>query len=268
MVNFLRSLFGAGEPVEEESLPGGMDNGHPKNHDYAELSEIRLNALHHLYTRYKRTPHGPKIKAVYEKTESIHQYLVSRGKVQELELFHIRKTEHFLNTFSAIIAHHQQNTHSRPSSRNGSQAESMFRKFIRRKEKGKQKVEMVRPEDSKGRSLLEKSQEASIPELRVPDVLINSFATLVYETDPGEGQAAREIGFTSSEEEKETFQQYVSAHLGIEPLTYMGNALLTIPNSNGSSPTGLVPIIYWEGFLYALNLNDFRLFPVKMYRKR
>lgn len=263
----MRSLFGLGTPAEEKDAAENAEQPDSRSREYIKRSEIRLNALHHLYTRYKRSPYGPKIKAVYEKTESIHQYLISRDKAHELELFHIQKTENFLNTFSAILAYQQQNRNGSASSKKESAAESLFRKFVRRQEKDKPKVEMVRSEDSKGRSVLE-SQESSVPELRVPDVVVNSFATIVYETEPGEGQAAREIGFTSSEEEKEAFQQYISAHLGIEPLIYRGNTLVNIPNSNGSSPTGLVPLIYWEGFLYALNLNDFRLFPVKMYRKR
>jgi hypothetical protein len=76
--------------------------------------------------------------------------------------------------------------------------------------------------------------------------------------------SAREIGFTSSETEKETFLTEVRARLGIKNIAYLGNALVNIPQSNGVSVNELVPVIRWQSCIYALNLNDFRLFPVKI----
>jgi hypothetical protein len=51
-------------------------------------------------------------------------------------------------------------------------------------------------------------------------------------------------------------------------MSYVGNAIVNIPNNNGTYPTGYVPVIHWKGFLYVINLNDYRLFPVKMQRSR
>ncbi len=79
-------------------------------------------------------------------------------------------------------------------------------------------------------------------------ISINTFAKVLYYKEDATGNlVAKEIGYTSSSLEKEGFLQHVSACLGIRSISYMGNALVTIDNNNGSQPTGLVPIIHWEG---------------------
>ena len=265
----MRSFFGLDEPSEEETQEQDAQPFNPKEGEYIKASETRLTALFHLYTRYKGSPHADKMKAVFEKTESIHQYLVSRNRLHELELFHIQKTEHFLNAFSAILNYHQNSQGNGRQQRGGTQSESLFRKFLRKQERGQDGEEMVKATDSQGRSIHAPENEADVPKLAVPEITINTFARIAYVNENSlSGYKKGEIGYTSTEEEKEAFQSYVGLRLGIDAISYMGNALVNIPNSNGQNPTGFVPVIYWEGFLYALNLNDFRLFPVKMYRKR
>ncbi|WP_299991407.1 hypothetical protein [uncultured Pontibacter sp.] len=106
MIRFFRSFFG----LEQESTRTVMD--HPGAADaramqYIRASNARLNALHKLYDRYKHTPHAEKILAVFEKTKLIHNYLVTRKRIQELELFHVQNTEHFINTFTTVINVHE-----------------------------------------------------------------------------------------------------------------------------------------------------------------
>ena len=84
--------------------PGAAD---ARAMQYIRASNARLNALHKLYDRYKHTPHAEKILAVFEKTKLIHNYLVTRKRIQELELFHVQNTEHFINTFTTVINVHE-----------------------------------------------------------------------------------------------------------------------------------------------------------------
>lgn len=262
----MRSLFGIGESSEEEAREEIPEGKGPKDIEYEKASEERLRALFQLYTQYQRTAHGPKIKAVYQKTESIHTYLVSRGRFHELELFHVQKTENFLNTFSAILNYHlHQPVKESLASKNGSKAESLFRKFLHKQTNKKNKADMIKPADSQGRLIQAEESGIQTPTFAVPEIAINTFAKIKYGF---EGLAEGEIGYTSSPEEKDIFLKQLAFVLRLESISYMGNTFVSIPNNDGSQSSGLVPVIYWEGFLYVLNLNDLRLFPVKMYRNR
>lgn len=266
MGSLMRSLFGIGDPPEDELSEEVTEGAGAKDLEYEKASEERLRSLFQLYTQYQRTAHGQKIKAVYEKTETIHNYLVSRNRLHELELFHIQKTEHFLNTFTAILNYHlNQPVKGEVARKNGSKAENLFRKFLNKQNKGRNKEEMIKPTDSQGRLIHTENAGIETPSLSVPEIAINTFATIKYRFD---GLAEGEIGYTSTPEEKDIFLKQLSFVLRLEAISYIGNTLVTIPNNDGSHSTGLVPVIYWEGFLYVLNLNDLRLFPVKMYRKR
>ena len=50
-------------------------------------------------------------------------------------------------------------------------------------------------------------------------------------------------------------------------ISYVGNALVQIPGVNGDGAAGYAPVINWKGYMYALDLNDYRLYPVRIYRK-
>lgn len=265
MIEFMRSLFGLGGSTR--TVVGHSHSIDLKDVAYIKDSKARLTALHHLNKRYRGTTHEPKIRAVYEKTKAIHSYLVSKKRLHELELFHLQNTEHFINTYSVIMDAFEQRHDGPPGSAKG---DPFFRKFAtvngKRPGEAYSQTEMVQPENRSETADTTDKDRLEVPRLSVPDILINTYTNIAYEEAVDDLPAA-EIGFTSSEPEKEMFLQHISARLGIDDISYVGNALVNIPNSNGSSPTGLVPVIHWKGYLYALNLNDYRLFPVKVYRK-
>ena len=270
----MRSLFGLGGSSNKRTVLGKKLSIDVKDVEYIRESNLRLNTLHELYNRYRGTPHAQKIKLVYEKTKRIHNYLTAKNMVHELELFHIQNTEHFINTFTVIIDVHQEyHGAARPVSRAELNNDPVLLNNIKpekvkRREKSTGIPEMIRPLNSQRQVINTEASQVHVPSLSVPEITINTFAKIPYRKEEGaDGALFSEIGFTSMPQEKEEFLRAVSAHLGMEGIAYVGNALVNIPNSNGTNPTGMVPIISWGGFLYAVNLNDYRLFPVKFYKK-
>ncbi|QMU29293.1 hypothetical protein [Adhaeribacter radiodurans] len=268
----MRSLFIRTEASEERMVVGTQPDVDLKEVTYIRDSKARLKELHHLCKRYKGTPDEIKIKAVYEKTQTIHDYLEGKKRGYELEIFHLQNTDHFINTFTVILDVFQQQENIAATTYRQGKSLSLPEKSRIFKNKHNQeeyrKIEMVKTVHQPGPPSTPGVPEPRVPQLTVPDISIDTSAKLLYyKEDPTGNLISKELGYTSSDLEKEGFLQYVSTCLGIRNIAYMGNALLSIPNSNGSQPTGLVPIIHWEGFLYALNLNNFRLFPVKISRK-
>lgn len=269
----MRSLFTWGDSTDNRTVVGAQVDVDLKAVTLIKNSNDRLTELGQLVNRYKGTPHEEKLKIVHEKSKTIHSYLVGKKKVHELELFHLQNTEHFINTFTIILDAHQKQQNNNYAAANrhlkpGSLPEKIPAIKNKQNQEACRKIEMVIPAvmpeafSNAGRSA------APIPQLLVPSISINTFSkVLYYKEDAAENLISKEIGYTSSDLEKEGFLQHVSACLGIRGISYMGNALVTIANNNGSQPTGLVPIIHWEGFLYALNLNDYRLFPVQINRR-
>jgi hypothetical protein len=280
MIKYVWSFLGFGGSSSERTVVGNRVPVDLKEVAYIRDSNARLSALHHLVSRYKGTPHEPKLKAVFEKTKNIHTYLAGQKRTHELELFHVRHTDHFINTFTVIMDVHQRQKSSTPPPPPETEpiaeakAEVLLEKFeaerISRTHETKKIAEMVSPMSSQGpfADAVESSTEG--PRLSVPDIAINTYSKIIYlREDTMNGLTAREIGFTSTKQEKENFLSCVSARLGINKtgMSYYGNAMVTMPGSNGSSPTGYVPILHWKGYTYALNLNDYRLFPVRLSRK-
>ena len=267
----MRSLFTWGDSAENRTVVGAPVDVDLRTVAYIKNSNDRLTELNLLVSRYKGTPHEEKLKLVHEKTKKIHAYLVEKKKVHELELFHLQNTEHFINTFTIILeAYQKQQNDSHAAAYRSVKPGSLPEKSKPIKNKQNQEtcrnIEMVKPVVMP-ENFSNPVRSAAIPQLTVPSISINTFATITYyKEDADENLIAREIGYTSSDLEKESFLQHVAACLGLRGLSYIGNALVTIVNNNGTQPTGVVPIIHWEGFLYALNLNDYRLFPVKINR--
>jgi hypothetical protein len=111
---------------------------------------------------------------------------------------------------------------------------------------------------------------AQAPAIAVPAVAIDTYSRVHYANEmPSGGTVSREISFTSSEEDKNAFVQHVSYRLGLNKaeLSYIGNAMMAIPDTKGPSPARYVPVIHWRGFPYVLSLLDYRLFPVRMHRQ-
>ncbi len=268
----MRALFGLNSPSTTRKVVGSRESIDIKQARYIQESKGRLASLHKLYKRYKSTPHGPQIKAVYEKTRLIHHYLVSRNRGYELELFHLQHTEHFINAFSVILDVHEKQEipvyedweaevrealpNAQPRPENVKKATETRKEMPRPLQKQQAEVETLAP-------------EAPEPLLSVPLVAINTIAKVYFGEEEGaEGLPAYEIGYLSTPEEKESFLQYVGARLNIKDISYLGNASINFTGSKGSSTAEMVPVIYWRGQLYALNLNDdCRLFPVQIYRR-
>ncbi len=112
MIKFVRSLFGIKEPSSKRVVAGASTSFDLQEVAYIKDSNHRLSALLNLYKSYKQTLHGEKIKKVYEQTKKIQDYLISKRRVHELELFHIQNTDNFLNTFALIVDVHQRHKES------------------------------------------------------------------------------------------------------------------------------------------------------------
>ena len=272
----MRSLFGVSGSSKGRAVIGSSVSNVSidlKDVEYIKDSSARLATLYDLYKRYKGTPHEQKLKAVWEKTSSIHSYLIAKNRVHELELFHIQHTEHFINTFTVIIdVFLKHDEIAAASSKIETRAQTLFNKLkeerINRRDKYFNQTEMVKPMNGQRSFFGTDESKTDVPILSVPEITINTYTKIPYRKEHTTGVSIpNEIGFTSTPQDKEIFLLYISAQLGIENVSYVGNAMVNIPNSNGTNPTGFVPIIHWEGFLYAVNLNDYRIFPVKMSRK-
>jgi hypothetical protein len=315
MIRFFRSFFG----LEQESTRTVM--AHPGAADaravqYIRASNARLNALHQLYDRYKGTLHADKILAVFEKTKLIHNYLVTRKRVHELEMFHVQNTEHFINTFTTVINVHERhikdsyvpdrergraqplstpaNTQPRPKAapqpgtfsqprpipqqEPGLPFETKVEQVLKRIEsetiKGiytAQKVtEMVKRVANQAPMGQPDVMQSSVPTLSVPVIAIDTYSRVFYATElEGGATMSREISFTSSDTDKDVFLQHIASKLALEKseLSYIGNAMLAIPDTKGPSPARHVPILHWRGYPYAVSLMDYRMFPVRMHRK-
>lgn len=280
MIDYFRSLFGLSGSGRRRTVLGHSVDIEIKDVKYIQSSKQRLDALFNIYNRFKNTSHAPRVKAVYDKSKVIHTYLVARNRLHELELFHIQHTEHFINAFTAILDAHQQKfeiaeAHEIPTATKESQEpsresalETLLNHFKAEKFQENWNELSGKQDHNYGRTTRRAAPTAEVetlsPSLSIPTVSINTFEKTPYFP---EGLPARAIGYTSSSQEKFEFQQHLIHKLGIENIKYMGNSLVQMPGSNDSYPTGLVPIIHWSGFLYAVSLSDYRLFPVKTFRK-
>lgn len=288
MIQAVRSFFGLGRSSTKRTVLGNRVPVDRKEAECIQGSNERLAHLHHLVSRYKGTPYAHKLKAVYEKTKNIHTYLVAKKRTHELELFHIQHTDHFINTFTVILDAVERQKGSSSTERTvtentitesmisppkaESKAEILLQQFesekIRRRNQATLIPEMVKRTHSPGSLADTEELKTEVPSLSAPAIAINTYSRIVYlKEDATHGLIANEIGFTSTKQEKEAFLLNVSARLGIDKLgmSYFGNAMVKIANSNGSTPTGYVPILHWKGYTYALNLNDYRLFPVRIH---
>ncbi|CAN5151360.1 hypothetical protein BH23BAC1_BH23BAC1_41160 [soil metagenome] len=274
MIKFLGSLFGFKRSSGKRKVIGNIGSYDIKEAEIVNNSNSRLTNLNYLAIRYKGTAQEHKIKSVYDKTRNIHNYLLSKSKIHELEIFHLQNTDHFINTFTVIMDNFQRNKEGNFNFAYKKPGNETYIGTIladRRKVVHSSKLpELVRPLRSQGNIQIE-TLPTEAPKLTVPEISIDTYSQIVYFRE-GTTSALieNEIGFTSTNEEKEAFINNVSTRMGVKPdgMSYVGNAIVNIPNHSGTFPTGYVPVIHWKGFLYAINLNDYRLFPVKMHRNR
>jgi hypothetical protein len=261
MINFLRSLLSWTRSAKNRTVVGRPVAVDIREATYIQDSKNRLNALFQLYSRFRGTPQELKFKTVYEKTKSIHAYLEARKKVHELELFHIQHTEHFLNTFTVILdAHHRQHAPLAATIAPPAIAPATARRAVSMPVP----PQPVNPMNGGEPLLPPEATRTQIPRLTAPEIRINAPARIRYyvkEARP-DGLLSREIGLNSAAAETAAFLAEVTARFGITSVSYLGNALVNIPDSSGAPPTGLVPVILWQGRPYALHLSQNRLFPV------
>ncbi|WP_347159086.1 hypothetical protein [Pontibacter chitinilyticus] len=305
MRNIVRTLFGWNRSTGSRTVAGSPASVDVKDVSYIRNSNARLKTLQNLYIRYKATPHAPKLKAAYDKTKAIHTYLVDRQRVHELEMFHLQHTDHFISTFTAIIDMHRHQEAQAPEPppvkeipqekrmkaqpvyplpRRETLSETIFKRIETEAEGILRKIETevarsngrvpsipdivkraVRPEPF-GTTVASPQEQ----EVVVPAISVDTFAKVFYVREQtSNGVLSGEISYTSSEQEKNAFLHTVSARLGLAKgtLSYVGNALLRLPDNNGTSQSGYVPVLHWNGCAYALHLSDYRLFPVKMHRR-
>ena len=106
--------------------------------------------------------------------------------------------------------------------------------------------------------------------LSLPTISIDTYSKIYYVKELENGsKGPAEIGFTSSDEEKAIFVAHVSSRLGIAAgvLSYMGNTVMAVPGGFGRGHSMYAPVLNWKGCAYALNLQDYRLYPVRTYRR-
>ncbi len=268
MIGFLQSLFGMGETTGKRTVAGTSVDIEAKDIPYIRESKRRLTELHELVHRYKGTPHAVQLNAVYEKTKRIHTYLLHKQKGYELEMFHLQHTDHFLRTYTAIIA--AQEEHRRANRRSATaRAGAAVRRVasgLFKSDRKEVKHAQQRNQETSQRALQDLTQaNGEVPKLTLPHISINTYAKIVYlqEHTPGV-LSTHEIGFTSTTEEKAAFVNYVSDRLDLADISYMGNAMVYLPSHPQAA---MVPVIHWAGCPYAVSLEDERLFPVRTYKE-
>jgi hypothetical protein len=281
MMGFLRSLFGLHGVTGNRTVVGKPDQLDVQDLPYIQDSNKRLSEILELYEKYKGTPYAQKIYTVYEKTKRIHTYLISRSKANELELFHLQHTDHFLNTFLTIIDAHRpavllQNQRVRSvapeASPSPSRPEVIGRTFVlgpfRSETKEVRNVKMQAGERRQRDFAHTVQDKLVLPELVAPEIAIDTYSRIVYLNQSiSDGLTTSEIGYTSSPEEKEAFVAYVSRFLGIANLSYVGNTMVRFSANNRSQPTEVLPVINWNKCPYILHLEEGRLYPVRTFGK-
>lgn len=277
MIKLLRSLFGLKGVAGNRAVAGTPDNIPPENLTFLQDSQRRLRSLQDLYIRYKDTAHAPQLIAALEKTQRIHTYLAAKGNLHELELFHVQHTDHFINTYTSIIEMHTKQRKQqaapvpvpqpRASARPGVIGRTVVFGPFRSDRKEVKAARMQNRQTSQQAYADTIEAKVQVPKLVVPVISINTYSRIVYlREDISDGLTTNEIGFTSTPEEKEAFATYVASRLGIETITYVGNAMVYLPQHQPNQPAEMVPIIHWHGASYAFSLEDYRLYPVRTYK--
>lgn len=264
MSGFWRSVFGMKNVADQRRVAEDAARVPLKDLPYVQESKQRLEALQHLCYRYHSTPYADQIKAVLEKTKRIHTYLLEKQKSNELEVFHLQYTDHFISTYAAIIQAHVGEQHK---SRKATRAGAAVRKvasLLFRSDRKEVKAARQKNQEVSERALQDlTSARSTVPRLTLPQIAINTYTKITYLlADDPDNIKTREIGFTSSPEHKEFFLNYLTEHLGIHDLSYVGNALLYLPSGNQANMPEMTPIIHWNDTLYAVCLTHFRLYPV------
>ncbi len=260
MLKQIRSFLGL-RSSSSRKVVGSAISFDSKELDYIKQSNKRLTDLYDLAKQYRGTLHEPKLRTVYDKTKKIHGYLIAQKRVHELELFHLQQTDHFINTFTAIINVHKE--HHEPVVLPPSKPVVQERVSIPKLEANQHKEVTFNPQPASGTIISADTTgegQLASSKLVLPVAFISPAIRVVYAEIPTtKGNVTREVGFTSTKHEKDSFLKFIISQLGIYDITYLGNALLV--KAKGSAQVAL-PILKWRGNTYALDLDDFKLYPV------
>lgn len=271
MIKFVRSFLGISS---ERKVVGSSVNFDMKDVGLIRNSNSRLSALQNLVSRYKNTLHEQKIKLVFEKTKNIHHYLVNKKRLHELELFHIQNTDHFISTFNVIM-----DVYKSPKESSSSQPKPEIIDIVNKNRESKrfgrkipqpQPSEKAAPNQGTEKPQNQENINPSIPTLKVPDISLNTLSKIMYKRkDVNKGEFEGEIGFFSTKQDKEIFVKDIASRLNLpmQDIAYVGNAMVNFPDRNDLKHLEYIPVIHWRGFMYGINLKDYRLFPVSMGRK-
>jgi hypothetical protein len=259
MIRWVRSVLGLENLPVKRTVLGNQSHLDLKAARQFQHSANRLKLLQTLCHQYKGTPHEQKINLVYEKTQSIHTSFLEQQKGTELELFHLQNTDNFINTFALIKATHQKNKAAAPAISSDKPAAANL-------PTNKSRFNASLPGfNHPVKNILIPSLP---PVLQIPAIAIDTFTQVDYvRLGPAGDLSTHQIGITSAYQEKEYFLATVATRVGIykPDLSYVGNTQVLLPD-NPASPPGYLPVINWRGNMYVVNLNDFRLFPVKINR--
>lgn len=281
MIKFVRSLFGFNGSTSNRKVIGTNASFDPQEVNYIKDSNKRLNTLLDLQKKYQGTPHETKLKAVLEKTKKIHWFLVSKKRVHELELFHIRNTDNFISTYSLIIDVHQRHketafhaleVETKTIEAKIPQVQASFPKTAPASNGNRGElfdiVEKIKQRNRQSSSVNAIASGTEIPSLAIPEIYINTVAKVFYQKENAPGkQISYEISFVSTQQEKDAFQAYVAERVGMKDIYYVGNTIIKISDNKAPGLEETVPVFYLRNYLYVLTLHDFRMYPVKMYRK-
>jgi hypothetical protein len=263
MIQWVRSVLGLEVTPGNRSVLGKQVNMDVREAQHVQNSDNRLKLLQTLRHQYKGTPHAPKINLVYEKTRNIHDYLVDQKKLTELELFHLQNTDNFINTFALIKTAHakaqvekkvetgtEDHSHKNPANIGSERTTSYARPFNNTAVKGN-----LTPNPDPG--------------LNIPAISINTYTRINYvRLGAASDLSTYEIGATATYQEKEYFLATVATRVGLykPDIAYVGNTQVILPENKNSNTLSHVPVINWRGSLYAIDLTDYRLYPVRINR--
>lgn len=269
MMEFLRSLFGLSGAGNKRQVVGVPKNISVKELPYVKESIRRLADLKDLCGRFQYTPYARQVEQVLVKTKQIHSYLVTRNRSQELELFHLQHTDHFINTFTVILNVHQQHHELSSDLPPVKQPRRVLKNPFKSNRKQDKAARVLNQQTSEQVLAATINLRTGVPRLPVPEIAINTYSHVVYlKEESPDVQSTHEIGYTSSPEEKAAFEAYVAEKLGVQDITYSGNAMVYIDDHQNSDAAELAPVIHWHGCPYILSLEEGRLHPVRTIRKQ
>jgi hypothetical protein len=269
MIQYFRSLLGIRSASSNRTVVGASISFDARELEYIKESNRRLTDLFNLSKQYRGTEQEARFRVVYEKTKKIHSYLISQKRVHELELFHIQNTEHFLNTFSTIINAYEAD-HKKDHAIELPHGNAPKVSLDTDSPVSQLKTVPVPPRETSHKilqqdSVAENTTVVTKDKLLMPVVSMSPTANVVYVQIPTTREhITKEVSFISNRSDKEAFLKFIHVKLGIKDISYLGNAMLMKASATPGAAKVAVPLIRWKGYTYAIDLDDYRLYPVEV----